>query len=347
MRIGFDVSELGGPPGGVRTAIRLILAALQKYEPSIELVALAPRETRVPKGVRMVATGGPQRPRYWRKSHALAEAAERLDLFHSPVLAHPVFESTPVVVTVHELPFVVSHRLEGARAALVQWRWLTRAMGRCAAIVAPSRATLEQIRAVHPGAVRITEVIPHPAPFVDEMQHDHDGSLLFLGRFDRRKAVRKLLAGCAQAEGSVLLVGPQDPERRTELEALVRKLGIEDRVQFVGEVDDSMRNFLYRKAGVVALVSQSEGFGFPVLEALGRGVPVMVARGTGAAEIGGEAVLVVDPNRPEEIADAWRTALETEHRAVVRTRGPARLLEFGPERVAKAYKELWRRALAG
>ncbi|MHC4937712.1 MAG: glycosyltransferase [Planctomycetota bacterium] len=345
MRIGFDVSELNGVPGGVRTAIQLVLAAVHKYESGVELIALAPRETKVPQGIRMVATGGPSRPRYWRKSHALAEAAEKIDLFHSPVLAHPVFERTPVVVTVHELPFVVSHRLEGARAALVQWRWLTRAMGSCKAIVVPSRATLEQVRAVHPGAVRITEVIPHPAPYVDEMQHDHDGSLLFLGRLDRRKAVARLLTGAAQGEGTIRLVGPHDPERRAELETLVKKLGIDDRVEFAGEVDESTRNFLYRRAGVVALVSLSEGFGFPVLEALGRGVPVMVGRDTGAAEIGGKAVLAVDPDRPEEIAGAWRTALETEHRAFVRTQGPARLLEFGPERVAKAYKEMWRRAL--
>jgi len=39
--------------------------------------------------------------------------------------------------------------------------------------------------------------------------------------------------------------------------------------------------------------------------------------------------------------------LETEHRAFVRTHGPARLLEFRPERVARAYREMWRRALAG
>ena len=346
MRIGFDVSELGGAPGGVRTAIELLLAALHKYEAGIELVAIAPRETKVPRGVRMVATGGPQRPRYWRRSHALAEAAEKIDLFHSPVLAHPVFERTPVVVTVHERPFVVSHRLEGIGAALAQWRWLTRAMARCKAIVVPSRATLEQIRSVHPGAVRMTEIIPHPAPYVDEMQHDHDGSLLFLGRLDRRKAVAKLLAGCAQCEGQIRLAGPHDSARKAELERLVSKLGLQERVEFAGEVDLAMRNFLYRKAGVVALVSQSEGFGFPVLEALGRGVPVMVGRNTGAAEIGGNAVLPVDPNKPDQIAAAWRTALETEHRAFVRTQGPARLLQFQPEKVAKAYKELWRGALA-
>jgi glycosyltransferase involved in cell wall biosynthesis len=347
VRIGFDVSELGGAPGGVGTAITLLLAALAKYEPDVEVVALAPRDRKVPRGVRFVATGGPVRPRAWRRSHALAEAIERIDLFHSPVLAHPDLERVPVVATVHELPFVVSHKLEGVARALAQWRWLTRAMARCRSIVAPSRATLEQIRAVHPGAVRITEVIPHPAPLVDEMQHDHDGSLLYLGRLDRRKAIARLVEACALVEGQLRLVGPHEPRRRAELEGRIAELGLQKRVEFVGEVDEAMRNFLIRQAGAVALASYSEGFGFPVLEALGRGVPVIAGRGTGAAEIGGEAVLAVDPERPDEIAGAWRRALETEHRAFVRTHGPARLLAFRPERVAHAYKELWRRALAG
>jgi hypothetical protein len=54
----------------------------------------------------------------------------------------------------------------------------------------------------------------------------------------------------------------------------------------------------------------------------------------------------VDPLRPREIAEAWKRALETDHRAFVRTRGPAELLRFRPKDVARAYKKLWTDALA-
>jgi len=346
VRIGFDVTELNGAPGGVRTAIRLVLEALRKDEPGIEIVALAPRDVPVPTGVRMKATGGPNKPRAWRESYALREAVEKVDLFHSPVLAHPDLVHIPVTVTLHELPFVISSKLEGFGRAVAQWNWLNRAMARCAAIVVPSEATREQLRLVHPGALRITTVIPHPAPFVDEMQHDHDGSLLFVGRLDRRKSVEALLDGCAQFDGPVRLVGPQEPKRRKQIEAVIERNGMRDRVEFVGEVDGRTLGYLYRQAGAVGLVSRSEGFGFPVLEALGRGVPVIVAEGTGAAEIGGDAVITVDPRRKEQIAAAWQRALETEHRAFVRTRGPAQLLRFRPKDVARAYKKLWTDALA-
>jgi len=346
VRIGFDVTELAGPPGGVRTAIRLVLEALRKDEPDLDIVALAPRDVPVPVGVRMKATGGPVKPRAWRESYALREATEQIDLFHSPVLAHPDLEHVPVTVTLHELPFVVNARLEGNRRALAQWRWLNRVMARCAAMVVPSQATLEQLRMVHPGAVRMTRVIPHPAPNVEEMQHDHDGSLLFVGRLDRRKSIEALLEGCAQCEGLVRLAGPQDPKRRTYLEKIVQRNGMQERVEFLGEVDSKMLAYLYRNAGAVALVSRSEGFGFPVLEALGRGVPVIVAEGTGAAEVGGRAAIAVNPRRKDQIADAWKRSLETEHRAFVRTHGPAELLRFRPKDVARAYKRLWTDALA-
>ena len=331
----------------MRTAIRLVLEALAKHAPQVDVVALAPREVPVPHGIRMVATGGPTKPRYWRRSLALRDKAEALDLFHSPILAFPRLSHVPVTVTLHELPFVVSARLEGTRRAAAQWRWLSSAMGRCRAIVVPSNATREQLRLVHPGALRITHCIPHPSPYVDEMQHGNDGSLLFVGRLDRRKSVEALLEGCALAEGHLRLIGPHDKKRRARLDQVIERLDLRQRVEFVGEVDRKMLDFLYRKAGAVALVSRSEGFGFPVLEALGRGVPVIVAEGTGAAEVGGNAVLAVDPGQPKQIADAWRRALETEHRAMVRTQGPARLLKFQAADVARAYVELWTDALAG
>ncbi|MEM8883502.1 MAG: glycosyltransferase [Planctomycetota bacterium] len=349
MKIGFDVSELAAEsPGGVRTAITLLLEALARYEPDLHVVALAPREVAVPRGVRFVATGGPTKPRRWRDSSELREAVAPLSLFHSPLLAHPEWDGPPITATVHELPFVVSHRLEGFAAAVRQERWLARAMAHCRALVVPSEVTRRQVCAVHPGADRILHVIPHPAPHVDEMQHDHESYLLYLGRLDRRKAVDSLLEACARMEdGKLVLAGPHDPERKRKLEERVAQLGIEDRVQFAGQVDDSMRQYLYRRAGAVALVSRSEGFGFPVLEALGRGVPVLVGRGTGAEETGGDVVLPVDPDDPDGIVEAWTRTRETEYRARVRTHGPARLLQFGPERTAHAYAKMWRDAAAG
>lgn len=347
MRVGVDATELRpGAVGGVPTAIRLLLAALRDHAPGIDLSALAPGDADVPEGVRLVRTGGPERPRRWRRSRQLRRAMAGLDLFHSPVTAVPDHPGPVLTATVHELPFVENARLDTPVRALAQWFWLSRAMGRCAALVAPSRATLRQMCAVHAAAPRLTHVVPHPAPPAPRRaQREHDGSLLFVGRLDRRKFVEALLSGAPGGSAPILLVGPHEPRDRLRIVEAARRHGVYDRVRFLGVVDAATLDDLYSRALAVGLVSLSEGFGFPVLEALARGIPVVVTQGTGAAEVGGEAALVVDPISPDQIGAALERAAEPAYRERVARLGPSRTAEFTPERTARGYREVFLRAL--
>jgi len=348
LKLGIDATELAnGAIGGVRTAVYLLLDALRQFAPDIELHALAPEPVETPRGVRCVATGGPKRPLFWRRSRQLRRHLRQLDLFHSPVTAFPDAK-IPVTATVHELPFVENFRLEGQWRALVQEFWLARAMTRCRALVAPTEATLRQLGFAHPAAPRITTVVPHPAPTVERASHGHDGSLLFVGRLDKRKCVEALLEGAAGAAlGEIRLAGPQPERRRSAIEAVAERLGILDRVRFLGVVGPAELDDLYCRACVVGLLSASEGFGFPVLEALARGVPVVVAKGTGAAEVGGAAALAVDPANTEEVVAALRQAADPAHRERIALEGPARAMEFTAERTARGYLEVFQRALGG
>ena len=90
MKIGVDATELrNGARGGVATALRLLLDALRNCAPDIEFQALAPEPVETPRGIRCVATGGPRRPLFWRRSRQLRRHLRGLDLFHSPVTAFP------------------------------------------------------------------------------------------------------------------------------------------------------------------------------------------------------------------------------------------------------------------
>ena len=103
-----------------------------------------------------------------------------------------------------------------------------------------------------------------------------DRVLLFVGRLEERKGVRFLLQSIAQLppEEKIKLVligdGNQEPYRR-----LVRRLGIDERVEFAGYVPDSDLAAAYNLADVVVNPSLMEGFGFAIAEAIVHGTPVV------------------------------------------------------------------------
>lgn len=92
---------------------------------------------------------------------------------------------------------------------------------------------------------------------------------------------------------------------------LIRSLGIGDRIIHVGRTaDDSVLAAYYRVADVLAFPSLWEGFGWPVLEAMACGTPVVVSRVASLPEVVGEAGLTVDPRDPEELASKLGRILE-------------------------------------
>jgi glycosyltransferase involved in cell wall biosynthesis len=85
---------------------------------------------------------------------------------------------------------------------------------------------------------------------------------------------------------------------------------VRDRVHVLGFVPDADLRALYGGADVFCYPSLREGFGFPVLEAMVQGTPVVTSAGTSTEELaaGGAAVLV-DPTDAASIADGIRSVL--------------------------------------
>jgi glycosyltransferase involved in cell wall biosynthesis len=90
---------------------------------------------------------------------------------------------------------------------------------------------------------------------------------------------------------------------------LIDELGLRDRIHFAGYVPPDEVPALYNLADAFVFPSIYEGFGLPILEAMACGCPVITSTTGYAPEVAGDAALLVDPYRPDDIAAAMRRVL--------------------------------------
>lgn len=111
--------------------------------------------------------------------------------------------------------------------------------------------------------------------------------ILFFGRLARVKGLDRLLRGFARTKRGILAIVGTDYEGLTpELSQLAQKLNVRHRVRFLPHTVTGVdKECLFASARVFALPSYSESFGNAVLEALQRGLPVIVTPEVGAAEV--------------------------------------------------------------
>jgi glycosyltransferase involved in cell wall biosynthesis len=163
---------------------------------------------------------------------------------------------------------------------------------------------------VIPDAVSFDRLSPGTVP--SAVPHDREIVLCVSGGY-RHKNLSTLVRSFANVAlarpSSHLVIVGQSPDqllgarRGTDVGGLVRELGVADRVSVLGYVTDSELGALYRAASVLAMPSLFEGFGLPVIEALGLGLPVVSTRCGALAEVSlGLARYVDDPMSAAEMA---------------------------------------------
>lgn len=117
---------------------------------------------------------------------------------------------------------------------------------------------------------------------------------------------------------------------------LIENLGLRDKVRQISRVSEGELVILYNAADVVVLPSLYEGFGFPALEAMACGTPVVASSVASFPEVVGDAGLLVDPHDPQAIADAIICVLSNSMLAEeLRRRGLERAKLFTWERTAE------------
>ncbi len=171
---------------------------------------------------------------------------------------------------------------------------------------------------------------------------------LFVGKLLPHKQVHRLVAALAayrqvyDAEASLTVVGGAPiPAYADAVVSYATDLGVADAVTLAGTVPDAERDRCYGEADVFVCLSGHEGFCFPVVEAMARGLPVVALDAGAVADTAGSGAVVLDRPSPTLVAAAVRRVLTDDRlRATLVRRGQRRAADFalartGPQLVSE------------
>lgn len=247
------------------------------------------------------------------------------------------------------------------RAAYRLYRPFEQALLRRAhAVVATSAAYRDASAALQPWRDKV-EVIPlgigppgANAATTDAATRWPDGTglrLLAVGRLSHYKGFGVLLESMSRLPGArLLLVG--SGECGKVLRAQATALGLGDRVDFAGNLDDRALQAAYAAADVFVLPSldRSEAFGMVLLEAMRAGLPIVASRiaGSGVTEVVGDgSALLAPPGDAAELARCISELDDLQLRTRLGQAGFARWqAHYTLERSAAAFRDLYRRVIA-
>ncbi len=156
------------------------------------------------------------------------------------------------------------------------------------------------------------------------------GFLLSVGTHTPRKNFSRLIAAIAKLQTRVPLVlaGPSGQALRlARTEA--RTQGVEERVRFIDYPDDTGLVALYNMAGLFVFPALYEGFGIPMLEAMGCGTPVAASSSSCLPEVAGDQAEYFDPTSTEDMARVINRVLTDDTlRNRLSREGPGRAASF-------------------
>jgi glycosyltransferase involved in cell wall biosynthesis len=347
-------------PGGIGRYISGLLQGLSALrQGGDEVPDIVLHASRAPRGVDPLAAFGfpvhtsllpaPVLTRAWDRG--LVDAPGGVDVIHALSQAAPPARHAPLIVMVHDTAWRTVPDTFPERGRRWHEASFDRARRRATRLVVPSLSTERDVVAAGADAGSIVVI----EPGADHLARaDHAGTdrllarlgverefLLSVGTLEPRKNLVRLTEAYRTVRDSLPGLWPLvvvGPDGWGESPVVAPGNSTDTGVVLTGAVDDGTLAGLYERARLLVYVPLTEGFGFPPVEAMRHGLPVVAS----AMPSLGDAGLVVDPLSVEAIGTAVvRAATDEDLRAELIAGGVLRTKDMTWAAAARAHMALW------
>jgi glycosyltransferase involved in cell wall biosynthesis len=287
------------------------------------------------------------------------------DIFFLPNIAFGSFSpKTKLILTIHDLSFERYPETFSFKRRL--WHWFInprRLVREAKKIISVSESTKndiveiygvnsEKIEVIHSAVSQNFKVINRNDTKLIEVKEKYSlpyKFILFLGTLEPRKNIISLVRAYDQLrklkhpelEKYKLVIAGYNGWKYEKLFSEIRNSEFSGDISLTGPIADDDKAYLYNLASVFVYPSFFEGFGFPPLEAMACGVPVIASNNSSFPEIIGDSGILIDPDRPDEIEKALKAILlNRELREKLVQKGLKQANKFGWSNTAKDFLEI-------
>ena len=339
MKIGITLHPYGEKrPAGLGRAILEIVRSLLEADPKNEYTIFL----KDPSGSLSLPGAN------WKTGHLSLGVMRSLDvcIFNTPVIPwwYGIFGKAKKSIVI-AYDFAYWHF--GKNYFL--WLYHAYSLWRADHIVAISEATKQdlmklfwvpekKITVIYLGYKKVCELPPQDVPGIPEK------FFLFIGAIKERKNVFGIVRAFHQfttrfsTDHMLVIAGNGSGPYVEKIKAYISEHGLSPRVLFLGHITDNNLSSLYQKAEALLYPSFIEGFGFPVLEAMHCGLPVITSNAYSLPELAGSAAVCVDPHDIGAIAYIMRIIVQNPaYREELIKKGHEQAQKFSWEKTAREY----------